>query len=290
MEDVCHLVDKDDFLSDLYQLRKKCGLGKKLEQYSPNRENPDRAWFFYPWGQDYKEVVGDLKHTVNADEIYENFFMDLRKLRDSDEDEFEKKKEQMKNELRKSKKEDFRFDIQDLTAKFRRPPYFDQIIAHSLLYGEVFNNSFVRCEAKIEWPELEFPDVFGNPQLILRVYPYTTKEELSDVFQKELPKLFPQYQELYQTPSYPAIDKRRREKGEIKIHRFLYWEWKKSSNKSFKKLADNLTDKLIELCPVHGNHSDDEEIQPCNFCKDSWKDITTLRRIIINYQSWLNSS
>lgn len=227
--DVALLVDRDDFLSDLFKLRKKWGLDKDLLEY-----HPKKLWLSFPWGgtkeqrdKYFKAIAPFEKRMENAALMdilvqqgkFENFMKDYEKAR------------------RIWPAEDFYLDIQDIRRKYRRPYQFDKIIGHAVIYGIVRDEDYIPCEMEILWPELEFYQYSKEPELIVKFSPLAKREDIRKLITKEISRYRIEYEKNVLGDILPKVTT----KSSIEKHREWYWLNKKQKlgySAIFKKELD----------------------------------------------------
>ena len=239
--DVALLVDREDFLNDLFKLRKKWGLDKGLLKYDQKK-----LWSSFPWRNTKEQATKHLKTIAPFEKRMENaVLMDTLVQQGR----FEKFMNEYEKARRILPSEDFYLDIQQLRKKYRRPFHFDQISGHAVIYGIVRNEDYVPCEMEILEPELEFYQYFKEPELIIKFSPLAKNEDIRDLLIKEVAKKRMEYEKSVLGGILPKDTA----KTSIRKHREWYWLNKKQGVSHGKilemeknKYADNTIAKGIQ--------------------------------------------
>ncbi|KKS96370.1 MAG: hypothetical protein UV73_C0011G0042 [Candidatus Gottesmanbacteria bacterium GW2011_GWA2_43_14] len=223
--EVAFLVDRDDFLQDLIKLRKKWGLDKQLLLLPPTK-----PWFTFPWQVKDSQLESYIKATVKLETADANSNK-MGKMSIKDKNKYLRN---LKKTERLLPSNDFRSGIMDLRKKYRRPPNFDRIIAHSVIYGEVTNQDFISCEAKIIYPEQEFPQYFQDTKLVIELYPPVKTEEIEKIIKNVLPAQVKKYEKHFIRGNIEDYDTR----PTIVRNRGWYWFKKNHSWSQVYKKAE----------------------------------------------------
>lgn len=243
---VAFLVDRDDFLQDMINLRKKWRLDKHLLSFQPTKR-----WFTFPW----RVSKSQMEKYEKATEKLENTSFNLNitgKMSVKDKNKF-------LNSLEKSERllpsNDFQFSVTTLRKKYHRPPNFDRIIAHTVLYGKVADQDYVTCEAKIIYPELEFPQYFQDPKLVIDLNPPVKIDDIVDKIKNDLPNKILEYEKNFIEGKIKEYDTM----PSIKRNRSWYWfkkdhSWSEVLEKAKKDIGGN-----IALSSVRSGVSDYEK-------------------------------
>ncbi len=222
--DVAFLIDREDFLEELYESRKRW---QKFERLPIERQS--KYWMDFPWLKEDKENFemekrrySELNETLGDSEKAEE--LDL----------FEKHAliDEV-TELRQTIFLDrFYFEVKRLRKKFRRPPNFDQIIAHAILYGVVTEEDYITCDARVAFPDSIDPQ---EPEVVITLYPLFREEEVLRVLREEIPGLMEEYESEFSENLIKYAPKR-----DITYQRNLRnWYWRKKAM-SWSKLYQSI--------------------------------------------------
>ncbi len=223
--DVAFLVDRDDFLADILKLRKKFSKYHTLPLKSPPHK---KNWFTFPW----RVSMAQMEKYSKAVKPLEKIAFDLNQTSEMDIKEKEAFLKSYEKAERLLPQNDFRFSILDIRKKYKRPPNSDRIIAHAALYNKIADEDYVTSEASIKHPELEFPQYFDDPQIIITVYPGFDKDDIEGLLKNKVYRLMEENQKEYITIDAFKLDVR----GNIKRDRKWYW-WKKQEDLGWIKLG-----------------------------------------------------
>lgn len=194
--DVCSLLDRPDFILDVFALRKKWRITKSY----PRIKN--KLWQELP---PFKEQVPKEKEfTKKYLELERSiqFMKDMFVLKDTaDEDISHKERTMSKFKQNKSWRRFpdlyFRYDVMELRKKYRKPPNFDQIIICATLYATVLADDYKTCGMGLNYAGESLWQVFHEPQPIISFYPLVTLNDIIVLFQKEGEKALQEYQNIY---------------------------------------------------------------------------------------------
>jgi hypothetical protein len=267
--DVAYLVDQDNFLKDVDKLRLRFNLS--------NRDFPKKG--SSKWKKNLPEefTIKEVQMAEKELEEVEHKMINMNEVYEMSIEERELGLEKMKECLRKTDKiENFNIAIEDLRIGYRRPQYFDRIIEAAIVYGIVNDTDYTSYKAELVYPEMEYPQFFQQPRVVLTIYPHTRDE---DIFRAkaEAEELFSKLRDMEVFPKryFP------RTKRKIRAHRDMYWLRKNNPDVSYNKLLG----KWHELCTA--DHTKEEE-KKCQYC--SVKDYRSLEKNIDDYKVWLATS
>ena len=131
----------------------------------------------------------------------------------------------------------FEQDIQAIRDKYHKPPNFDRIIAHAVLYGEIRNEDYVTAEIDIDYPEVDIVDYDREPLPIIKIYPNVSIKDIQVLFQVHVGEVLRKYQEEVLGGKISNYDT----KNNIKRDREWYWMWKEEKVKGrgiYNRIAD----------------------------------------------------
>jgi hypothetical protein len=220
------------------ELRKKWGLDKNLLKYDKSKST-----FGFPWKTSKEQSKKHLKAIKPYEKILEKpAFVDVL-VRESKIEQFLKGYEEA---LRLLPAEDFRLDIQTLRKKYKRPVFFDEIIAKAVLYGKVGKKDYVTAEIMITDPETEYIDYFQESELIIKIYPSARAEDIRKLLVKELESKKKEYVRNILKGELKQINPR----WQLETYRKWYW-LNRYQKLSYEKLLnmenDNFSESTIGL-------------------------------------------
>ena len=225
---VAFLVDKEEFLKDVAKLRKEWDINPDILK----QESDNHHWELFPWSSVHLKSA-PLKNKTKED-LDDLFFKlhDRSHLEQIGFEDAEKLFKRYEKGLRNNVYERFHFQIKDLRKKYKRPPNFDRVIAHAVLFGMVKADDLLNCSAEIILPETEYFPYFEDSKLVINLYPSYKREEVITLLDKRIPELLKEYEKRF-------VDIRLFEKDTIaNIKRDREWYWKnKAEGMGYTKLA-----------------------------------------------------
>lgn len=232
--DVAFLVDRDDFLEDLYKLRKEKGLNKEKPYGSEKHWALDSIW----------GVTRDqlFKHN-DAVAPFEDILQNPNEMQDLSHEEKIDLIKKYKKAQRILPGNAFEQDVQAIRDKYHKPPNFDRIIAHAVLYGEIRDEDYVTAEIDIDYPEVDIVDYDREPQPIIKIFPNVSVKDIQELFQNQLGEILRKYQEEILEGKISKYDT----KNNIKRDREWYWMWKKEQKNGrgiYKRIIDSWNDSV----------------------------------------------
>lgn len=226
--DVAFLVDRDDFLEDLNKLRKEKGLNKEKPYGSEKHWALDSIW-----GVTREQL---FKHN-DAVAPFEDVLQNTNETAELT----HKQRKKLMSKYRKAQRilpgNAFVQDIQAIRNKYHRPPNFDRIIAHAVLYGEIRDEDYVTAEIEIDYPEVDIVDYDREPQPQIKIYPNASIKDIQEIFQNQLGEIMRKYQEEILEGKISRYDT----KNNIERDREWYWMWKKEKENGrgiYKRIID----------------------------------------------------
>lgn len=128
----------------------------------------------------------------------------------------------------------FEWITQNLSRNFKRPEYFTLIIQRAIVCGEVDESSYQTTSIEVFPPELHLEEI-PYPEVIIRISPMTTKDDLIKIFEENVPKIFEENEQLlkhfYRMKKDPANN----------IRRDRDWYWRNLAGESYTKIALSIT-------------------------------------------------
>lgn len=232
--DVAFLVDQDEFIKDIQELRENKGLKKEMPY------DPKKHWALDSiWGVTREQL---FKHN-DAVAPFEDILQNPNEMQDLSH-------KQKLNLIKKYKKAQrvlpgnaFEQDVQAIRDKYHKPPNFDRIIAHAVLYGEVREKDYVTAEVDIDYPEVDIVDYDKEPQAVIKIYPNISRKDIQEIFQRQVEGVLRRYQEEILGGKIPNYDT----KNNIKRDREWYWMWKKEQGNGkgiYNRIIDSWNDSV----------------------------------------------
>ena len=229
---VVTLLDRDDFLTDVYYLRKSWNLIKPLSK------NEYKDWDSFPGiryaydnkielsqykNERHKQLWDKYKSVIPEGVIpqggLEKLMWNLSDLEDMGIEARDELTELYKFELVTNLFEYFRFQVIGLREKYKRPPNFDRIIGNAILFNEVANEDYVTCEIGIESPNVESLPYFDDPRMVITFYPLVSEDDIRKIFLEKGEELIEQYERGFLGGHIINFDTM----GNIKRDREWYW-------------------------------------------------------------------
>lgn len=232
--DVAFLVDRDDFLKDIQELRNKKGLKKEMP-YDPNKY----------WGLD--SIWGITREQLFKHNDAVAPFEDILQNPNETQDLSYIQKRDLFKKYKKAQRilpgNAFEQDVQAIRNKYHKPPNFDRIIAHAVLYGEIREEDYVTAEIDIDYPEVDIVDYDREPQVVIKIYPNISSKDIQDIFQGQVEDVLRRYQEEILGGQIPNYDT----KNNVKRDREWYWMWKKERENGkgiYNRIIDSWNDSV----------------------------------------------
>lgn len=226
--DVAFLVDRDDFLRDLQELREKRGLKREM-LYDSNKH-----WALDSiWGVTREQL---FKHN-DAVAPFEDILQNTNETQDLSHEQKVDLMQKYREAQRILPGNAFVQDIQAIRDKYHKSPNFDRIIAHAVLYGEIRNEDYVTAEIDIDYPEVDIVDYDREPIPIIKIYPNVGIRDIQALFQDQVGEVLRKYQEEVLGGKISSYDT----KNNIKRDREWYWMWKEEKVKGrgiYNRIAD----------------------------------------------------
>ncbi len=236
--DVASLVDQDEFLKRLLQVRREWKLKDLMTYDISGYWDADRIW-----GDVTKEQLQKYHEAVSPiDEILQNPNTTAKLSLQERIDLFYKHKK-MDRMLPGNA---FRQDVQEIRKKFHKPPNFDRIIAHAILYGEVRDQDYHTCTIEIDYPEVEYVDYDREARPVIVFYPHLRPGDIHKLLKQELKQAIDQYQKEVLGGKLVTYDA----KTNIERDRVWYWMWqeeKKKGKGAYNRIADKWNDQYKQL-------------------------------------------
>lgn len=206
-QDVAYLVDKPDFLRILPKLRDKYAIKEliPLSEYT--------KWLEQLIRRAPSEFGGKKGWVESAKKLYKEQSVDFKKIYSS-----------------LSTYERFDWETKLLTRKFKRPGYFDLIIKHAIVCGEITDESWNHTYADVRPWELPTSEVL-LPEVSIVISPMTRPKDVEKAF-KEAKKLINKNSE---NLKYLTVVKRTEAKD---IRRNRRWYWKSLEGKMSGDIYD----------------------------------------------------
>lgn len=226
--DVAFLVDRDEFLRDLQELREKKGLKRDMPYDSNKHWALDSIW-----GVTRDQLFKHNDAVAPFEDILQNT-NEMQVLSHEQKEDLLKKYREAQRTLPGNA---FEQDIQAIRDKYHKPPNFDRIIAHAVLYGEIRNEDYVTAEIDIDYPEVDIVDYDREPLPIIKIYPNVSIKDIQVLFQNHVGEVLRKYQEEVLGGKISNYDT----KNNIKRDREWYWMWKEEKVKGrglYNRIAD----------------------------------------------------
>jgi hypothetical protein len=131
----------------------------------------------------------------------------------------------------------FKQDVQEIRRKYHKPPNFDRIIAHAILYGEIRDGDYITCEIGIDYPEVDIVDYDREPKLIITLYPHYRIKDIQDLLKREASQFTEKYNKEVLGKQLVSYDS----KQNVDRDRIWYWMWKTEKDigkGSYNRIAD----------------------------------------------------
>jgi hypothetical protein len=252
---VVFLLDRDDFLKDISNLRKKWKLEKLLSKndypywdFFPNFDYIEQNKISLPRfkNEEHKDLYQKYKTLVDGDKL-EKLMWNLTDLENRGVVARDELTLLYKYEVITSFFELFRFQIRELRKKYKYPPNFDRIIGSAVLYGLVEDEDYSLYEIKINEPDIEDLPYFEEPKLQMSFYPLAEPEEILEAIKQQKTKLIDEYEKKYvggQQIDYDTAEN---------VERDRKWYWRrKLEGLSWSKLHNDIKARKEAQISVEG--------------------------------------
>lgn len=216
-QDVAYLVDKPDFLRLLPELRNKYDINKLISLKDCTK------WLEQLIRKAPSELGNKKGWIESAKKLYKAQTIDFQKVYSS-----------------LSTYERFDWETKLLTRKFKRPGYFDLIIKHAIVCGEVDDESWNHTYADIRPWELPTSEVL-LPEACIVISPMTRPDDVEEAY-KEAKSLIDKNSENLR---YLRVVKRIEAK---EIERNRRWYWKSLEG---KKSGDIYDEEFLDEKPIY---------------------------------------
>ena len=228
--DVAFLVDRDDFLADVWRLRNKWGL---LGRLMPHKQQLTHEFLPRP-----KITPKIQREFENAEQLVNDLnFMRKLEMKNPDRRELFRQR-YLKAVAAYDPTMAFDFDIRGLRKKYHRPANFDLIIERCIVNGIVKDDDYRTykiTEITPEWEYIPYEEDETDSEIAVVVYPFASKDEIYSVVKKQLSKTVSDYmQRLGIAKGYDTRDT-------IANVRNWYWGMKTGKYRRYRDIA-------IELC------------------------------------------
>ncbi|OGE29961.1 hypothetical protein A3C59_02475 [Candidatus Daviesbacteria bacterium RIFCSPHIGHO2_02_FULL_36_13] len=241
---VITLVDREDFLADIDKLRKEWKLDNLLNEkelkywgvfpgYKYVEENKIKLLRYK--NKRHEQLYKKYKDIVDLDKL-ERLMWNLSDLEDMGIKTRDELTELYRLEIIGSIFEYFRYQVEEMRKKYKRPPNFDQIIAHAVLFGAITEEDYALCEVEISNPDIENLPYLEESKLVITFYPLTTVDDIKIVFDQKKQNLVKKYEKKFIGGSVVDYDTM----GNIQRDREWYWR-RKEQNLSWSKLYASIT-------------------------------------------------
>jgi len=190
--DVSLLIDRPDFIVELWDLRKKWNIDSK-----GIKKDNNKSWYAFPWLDEPKKL--SKKQEQDALYLFNSLVYVEVGLNPIEEDKrLEKALKYCSEKIPQYASQfQFRFDVIQLRKRYKRYPNFDSIIAHALLYKNVTDSEYVTCELKLQYAGFDQSKPFKEPYPAIVFYPRATVEDITKIFREESEKILHEYETKY---------------------------------------------------------------------------------------------
>lgn len=229
--DVCSLVDRPDFITDMLTLRKKWKIAK------PYPRIKNKPWTeLLPFKEQIPKEKNFVKKYLEAKRSLQ-FMKEMFMLKDAPEKDIGYK-ERVMSEFKQNKSWRrfpdlyFAYDTMELRKKYQKPPNFDQIVICAALYSCILPEDYKTCEIGLSFAGNALWQPFHESVPSISFYPLVNLDDIINLFQKEGEKILKDYQKKYIKGMVTNKD------VVSNIKRNRRWYWLKKSGLSYSKIYE----------------------------------------------------
>jgi len=211
--DCAYLLDKPEFLRLLPSLRKKFSIDRLIPYKDFNAWRSKKMLESVEWqAKRYKsgKIEAELENIAKHPKDIERNLQHIAYYKQ------------------------FEWITQNLSRDFKRPEYFTQIIQCSIVCGEVDENCYQTTSIEVFPPELHLEEI-PYPEVIIRISPMTTKENLINIFENNVPKIFEENEQLLKHFYMMKKD------HASNIRRDRDWYWRNVAGEGYTEIALSIT-------------------------------------------------